>query len=63
MEVQSPPGTTIGHIEQDCTFIFPWFTVKNADGDTVLKIRGPCLTCKWCDVEFEVIVGELSYGS
>ena len=57
MEVQSPPGTTIGHIEQDLTFIYPWFSVKNADGETVLKIRGPCWTCKWCDVEFEVHFG------
>jgi len=53
MEVQSPPGTVIGHIEQEYTW-FPTFTVKNADNETVLMIKGPCWTCKWCDVEFEV---------
>ena len=26
----------------------------NADRETVLKIKGPCWTCKFCDVEFNV---------
>lgn len=55
MEVQSPPGTTIGFIKQDCTFIYPWFSVQNADGETVLKIKGPCWTCRWCDIEFQIL--------
>ena len=54
MEVQSPPGTTVGWIKQDCTFIYPWFSIQNADGETVLKIKGPCWTCRWCDIEFQV---------
>lgn len=54
MEVQSPPGTTIGWIKQDCYFVFPSFSILNAERETVLKIRGPCWTCKWCDVEFKV---------
>ena len=54
VEVQSPPGTVVGYIKQDCSFVYPWFSVQNADGETVLKIKGPCWTCKWCEVEFEV---------
>ncbi len=54
MEVQSPPGTTVGWIKQECSFIYPRFSIQNADGETILTIKGPCWTCKWCDVEFEV---------
>ena len=54
MEVQSPPGTVIGYIKQDCSFIYPWFSIENAEGDTVLKIKGPFCTCKFCEVQFEV---------
>lgn len=62
MEVQSPPGTTIGYIKQDCTFVYPWFSIQNADRETILKIKGPCWTCKFCDVEFNVSVGWLDEG-
>ena len=54
IEVQSPPGTVVGYVRQDLSFIYPWFTIENADGEPVLKIKGPCWTCKWCEVEFEV---------
>ncbi|CAI8044503.1 Phospholipid scramblase 2 [Geodia barretti] len=55
IEVQSPPGTVVGYVKQDLSFIYPWFTIENADGEPVLKIKGPCWTCKWCEVEFEVL--------
>ena len=54
VEVQSPPGTVIGSIKQDISFIYPWFSVENASGEVVLKIKGPLCTCKWCEVEFQV---------
>ena len=54
MEVQSPPGTNIGYIKQDFSFIYPCFSIQNADGDTILRIKGPCFTCQWCEVEFQV---------
>ena len=54
MEVQSPPGTTVGWIKQEFSFIYPKFSIQNANGDTILTIKGPCWTCKWCDVEFQV---------
>ncbi len=54
MEVQSPPGTTVGFIKQDFSFINPKFSVQNALEETILKIKGPCLPCKWCEAEFQV---------
>lgn len=54
IEVQSPPGTVIGYIQQDCSFVYPWFSVLNAEEETVLRIKGPCWTCKFCESEFEV---------
>jgi hypothetical protein len=55
IEVQSPPGTVVGYVKQDVSLIYPWFTIENAEGEPVLKIKGPCWTCKWCEVEFEVL--------
>lgn len=54
VEVQSPPGTVVGHIKQDVSLVYPWFSVEDAEGQVVLKIKGPLCTCKWCDVEFQV---------
>ena len=54
VEVQSPPGNTIGWIKQDCTFIFPWFSIQDADGNTILKIKGPFCQCKCWDINFQV---------
>ncbi|EDV26178.1 uncharacterized protein TRIADDRAFT_24229 [Trichoplax adhaerens] len=55
MEVQSPPGTTIGYIEQKWTIIFPEFNIMDANKNVLLKIKGPCWTCSCCkDVNFEV---------
>ena len=39
MEVEAPPGTPIGSIHQDYIFTFQqWFSILNANGETVLKI-------------------------
>lgn len=56
MEVSSPPGHLIGTVEQDWSLCFPSFSIKNANGDTVMKIDGPCCTISCCgDVEFKVM--------
>ena len=48
---------------QDCTFVYPWFSLKNADRETVLKIKGPLCPCKCCkDVEFQVIEYQINTG-
>lgn len=55
MEVSSPPGTVIGSIQQEWSILTPQFNIKNAAGDTVLKIEGPFCTFSICgDVEFKV---------
>lgn len=55
MEVSSPPGNILGTVEQEWSLLFPNFLVKNAIGDTVLRIEGPLCTFTICgDVEFKV---------
>lgn len=59
LTITSPPGTVIGSIEQQWDIFLPKFNVKNENGDTVLKIEGPCITCNACgDVEFKVMTKE-----
>ena len=57
LEVSSPPGTTIGKIEQQWSIIYPKFLVKDQMGEPVLKIEGPFCTCScFCnDVEFKIL--------
>ena len=55
VEVQSPPGTTIGYVRQAWSIMKPKFKIQNANDETVLVIQGPCFTCSICgDVEFQV---------
>ena len=55
MEVQSPPGETIGYVAQGWSICKPKFYIQNAAGEDVLSIEGPCFTCSLCgDVEFDV---------
>lgn len=55
MEIFSPPGTLIGTIEQNWSLLYPNFSLKNAAGETILKVEGPCCTWSLCgDVEFNV---------
>lgn len=53
--VSAPVGNIIGTIEQEWTFCYPHFSVKNHVGETVLRIEGPLCTFS-CggDVEFKV---------
>ncbi|KAK9889945.1 hypothetical protein WA026_008754 [Henosepilachna vigintioctopunctata] len=56
MEVSAPPGNLVGTVEQDWSLCCPSFSIKNQNGDTVLKIDGPCCTFSFCgDVEFKVM--------
>ncbi|XP_070381983.1 phospholipid scramblase 2-like [Dermacentor albipictus] len=56
MEVHSPPGIIIGSIKQDCSFIFPYFSIRDSSGNVVLRITGPCCTSSICcnDVVFDI---------
>ncbi|KAI4900171.1 hypothetical protein NFI96_023898 [Prochilodus magdalenae] len=55
MEVQAPPGTTIGYVSQDWHPCYPKFSIQNPNRETVMKLEGPCLACNCCgDVHFEL---------
>ncbi|XP_066285599.1 phospholipid scramblase 2-like [Branchiostoma lanceolatum] len=61
LEVQSPPGTTVGWVRQIWHPFLPKFEIEDAAGDVVLVIEGPCLSCSFCgDVEFDVMVPDES---
>ena len=57
MQVQSPPGTTIGTLEQDWSVLHPRYTIRDDRGNCVLKVEGPICTwsCFGSDVEFKVL--------
>jgi len=54
MEVQSPPGTPIGYIKQILSW-YPEFLLEDANHETILRVKGPFCTCKWCEVNFKVM--------
>ena len=55
IEVQSPPGTVIGTVEQDWTLCAPSFTIRDQSGEVALTMEGPICTYSFCgDVEFKV---------
>uniref|UniRef100_A0A6Q2XU69 Phospholipid scramblase n=1 Tax=Esox lucius TaxID=8010 RepID=A0A6Q2XU69_ESOLU len=55
LEVQAPPGTTIGYVTQDWNPCLPKFSIKGPNKETVMKLEGPCFACNCCgDVNFEL---------
>ncbi|KAL4631489.1 phospholipid scramblase 2-like [Arapaima gigas] len=55
MEVQAPPGTTVGYVTQDWHPFLPKFSIQNPSRETLLKLEGPCFACNCCgDVNFEL---------
>ncbi|CAG0917882.1 unnamed protein product [Notodromas monacha] len=55
MDVYASPGDFLGSIEQTWSIIHPRYVIKDAAGNPVLKMAGPCCTWSLCgDVEFEI---------
>ncbi|KAM9316492.1 phospholipid scramblase 1-like [Gastrophryne carolinensis] len=55
LEVEAPPGTTIGYVKQNWHPFLPKFTIQNEKEEDVMKIRGPFVPCSCCsDVNFEL---------
>nr|XP_055055001.1 phospholipid scramblase 1 isoform X2 [Misgurnus anguillicaudatus] len=55
MEVQAPPGNTIGYISQDWHMFKPKFSIYDMSKTKVLSIEGPLCAISCCgDVDFEV---------
>ncbi|XP_048373730.1 phospholipid scramblase 3 [Sphaerodactylus townsendi] len=63
LEVQCPPGITIGHVVQTWHPFMPKFSIQNAEKETVLRVLGPCFAFS-CggDVTFEVKTLDESRG-
>ncbi|XP_033026632.1 phospholipid scramblase 3 [Lacerta agilis] len=63
LEVQCPPGTTIGYVVQTWHPFNPKFSIQNVEKETVLRVLGPCFACS-CggDVNFEVKTRDESRG-
>lgn len=57
IEVSAPPGRYIGTVAQKWSMCYPHFSIKDANGDTVLRIKGPACTYSICgnDVEFRIL--------
>ncbi|XP_058654937.1 phospholipid scramblase 2 isoform X1 [Onychostoma macrolepis] len=56
LEVQSPPGTAIGYVQQNLHVCLPKFTVANERGEPAFNIEGPCMGCTCCtDENFELV--------
>ncbi|KAJ8384389.1 hypothetical protein AAFF_G00205220 [Aldrovandia affinis] len=55
VEVQAPPGTTVGYVVQEWHPCLPIFSIQGASRETLLKMEGPCIACNFCrDVNFEL---------
>ncbi|XP_034425028.1 phospholipid scramblase 2-like [Hippoglossus hippoglossus] len=55
MEVQAPPGTTIGYVKQVWHPFLPRFSIHGADKETLMSLEGPCFACNCCgDVNFKL---------
>ncbi|EEB18126.1 Phospholipid scramblase, putative [Pediculus humanus corporis] len=56
MEVCAPPGNLIGTVEQEWSFLTPKFKIKDWNGETVLRIEGPCCNIALCgQSEFQIL--------
>ncbi|KAH9394249.1 Phospholipid scramblase 1 [Tyrophagus putrescentiae] len=56
IEVYSVNGQLLGSVSQDWSIFCPKFTIKDASGESVLKVEGPFCTYSICgDVEFQVL--------
>lgn len=57
VEVKTPNGQIIGHVERDLTFVIPKFKITNARCETILRIEGPMNTTSFGgNVDFDVSV-------
>lgn len=57
VEVQAPPGVTIGFVRQDWTFVYPSYSICDASGRAALGVLGPLIssTCFGRDILFQVL--------
>lgn len=57
VEISAAADQVFGRIEQEWTMLYPSYTVKNHNNETVLRIEGPlCAAAIFGDVEFRVMI-------
>ncbi|KAG8428903.1 hypothetical protein GDO86_018931 [Hymenochirus boettgeri] len=55
MEVQSPPGHTVGYVVQSWNPFVPKYSLLTETREPVLKVVGPCVMSGCCgDINFQV---------
>lgn len=55
VEVKLPDDKIIGYVERNFNLAYPKFTIKDAQNETILHIKGPLVTTSFgCDVDFDV---------
>lgn len=54
IEVQAPPGTVIGYVQQKPTPWKPKLEVQDAQHQHIMTINGPCCLCACLDMQFPV---------
>lgn len=55
IDISSPPGKLIGRVKEEWSILSNNYSIKNHLDETILRIEGPCCTCKCCnDVDFKV---------
>ncbi|KAL4631488.1 phospholipid scramblase 2-like [Arapaima gigas] len=55
MEVQAPPGTTVGYVIQNWHPFLPRLSILGPSRELLFKVEGPCLLCRCCGtVKFQV---------
>jgi len=59
LQIEAPEGNVIGSIHQMGSCWRPWYEVKDATGESVFKIKGPCCICSGicctCDFPFNIL--------
>ncbi|KAG0412713.1 hypothetical protein HPB47_010158 [Ixodes persulcatus] len=55
MSVQAPPGNVVGYVKQNCSIIYPYFSILDANRKLVLLVKGPFITSScFGDVVFNI---------
>ncbi|KAI2649257.1 Phospholipid scramblase 1 [Labeo rohita] len=60
LEVQAPPGNTVGYVVQQWHPFFPKFTIENEHREAVLKLQGPF--CGWSCLPDILTMDEVGIG-
>ncbi|KAJ3665702.1 hypothetical protein Zmor_001188 [Zophobas morio] len=65
LEVLSPSGTLLAVVQQESTFLYPKFTIKDSSGQIILRVEGPGCRMRCGPVRFKITshVGLVEVGA